>query len=107
MKDYKKDMGLRIKTRRKALRLTQETVAERLDVSVKHFSEVERGLTGLSIENLVKLSGVLMVSLDYLVKGEEEQNPWQATLTALCRVPPEQETRMRELIRIGIEMTQK
>lgn len=43
MIDYKKEMGLRIKTRRKKLLLTQETVSEYLGISVKHFSEVETG----------------------------------------------------------------
>ena len=64
----KQEMGLRIKNQRKKLKYTQEDMAERLSVSVKHFSEVERGITGLSIDNLVKLINILGVSIDYIVK---------------------------------------
>ena len=71
MNEYKKEMGLRIKNRRKKLSMTQEEMAEKLNISVKHFSEVERGIAGLSIENLIKVSDVLGLSLDYIIKGEE------------------------------------
>ena len=42
MDDYKKGMGMRIKSCRKELKITQEEMAETLGISVKHFSEVER-----------------------------------------------------------------
>ena len=87
MNDYKKEMGMRIRVRRKKLLLTQEEIAEQLGVSVKHFSEVERGLTGLSIENLIKLSDILGISLDYIIKGEADKCDWDSTLSLLERVP--------------------
>lgn len=105
MKDYKKNMGLRIKEKRKSLKLTQEEIAEMLDISVKHFSEVERGLTGLSIENLIKLSNILGVSIDYIVKGEADKDKWNCTLSALQRVPKDKEDIIKDLINIGIKLT--
>ncbi len=105
MKDYKQSMGLRIKSQRKALNFTQEMLAEQLDVSVKHFSEVERGLSGLSIENLIKLSNILGVSIDYIVKGEEDKDKWLYTLSALQKVPEGKAELIKELINLGIKLS--
>lgn len=69
MIDYKKAMGERLRTQRKLHNLTQEQLAEQLDISIKHYSEAERGITGLSVENLLKVSELLGISLDYLLKG--------------------------------------
>ncbi|MBO5372586.1 MAG: helix-turn-helix transcriptional regulator [Lachnospiraceae bacterium] len=68
--DYKPEMGKRIRTCRQQSKLTQENMAEILDISVKHYSEIERGITGLSIEKLLFLSDYFRVSLDYLLKGD-------------------------------------
>lgn len=105
MENYKHDMGLRIKKQRKALNLTQEVLAEQLDISVKHFSEVERGLSGLSIENLIKLSNILGVSIDYIVKGEKDKDKWECTLSALQQVPKGKEELIKELIHLGIKLS--
>lgn len=69
MDDYKKAFGQRLRQQRKLHNMTQEQLAERLDISIKHYSEVERGLTGMSVENLIKVSEILQISLDYLIKG--------------------------------------
>lgn len=69
MSDYKKAMGERLRAHRKQQNLTQEQLAEQLDISIKHYSEAERGITGLSVENLIKVSEILGISLDYLLKG--------------------------------------
>lgn len=107
MSDYKHDMGLRIKQTRKALKLTQEEMAEQLDISVKHFSEVERGLAGLSIENLIKLSNILGVSIDYIVKGEVNKDKWSCALSMLQQVPEGKEKLIKDLIKTGIELAEK
>ncbi len=106
MNDYKKEMGLKIRIRRKKLLLTQEEVAEQLGISVKHFSEVERGLTGLSIENLIKLSNILGLSLDYILKGETDKCNWDNILSMLEGVPKEKEELIRDLIKLGIKLSQ-
>lgn len=69
MKNYKIEMGKRLKEYRKINHLTQEKIAELLNISVKHYSEVERGITGLSVENIIKVSIILNISIDYLLKG--------------------------------------
>ena len=69
MQNLKRSIGSRLKKRRKQLHLTQENMAEKLNISIKHYGEVERGNAGLSLENLVEVSNILGVSLDYLIKG--------------------------------------
>lgn len=73
--DYRTEMGKRLRSCRRSSHLTQENMAELLDVSVKHYSEVERGLTGLSVEKLIQISDILGVSLDYLLKGVKSDSP--------------------------------
>lgn len=107
MEDYKHNMGLRIKKRRKELKLTQDELSEMIDVSVKHFSEVERGLTGLSIENLIKLSDILGVSLDYIIKGEADTDEWRCTLSTLQKVPKGKERLIKELINLGVNLSKE
>lgn len=72
MEEFRVGLGRRMKEKRKLLHYTQEYMAEKLDISIKHYGSVERGLAGLSLENLVEVSDILGVSLDYLVKGENE-----------------------------------
>lgn len=74
MKDYKIELGIRMKRRRKELHLTQEQMAEKLNISVKHYGGVERGIAGLSIENLIEASNILGLNLDYLIKGDSQND---------------------------------
>lgn len=105
MYDYKKDMGERIRTRRKRLSMTQEYVAEKLGISVKHFSEVERGLTGLSVENLIKLSDCLGLSLDYMIKGDTEHKTSNGVLSVPESIPNDKRELLSKLIEIGIQLS--
>ncbi len=67
-------IGLRIAKLRKEHGMTQEQLAERLDISIKHCSSVERGLSSLSLEKLIDVSSLFDVSLDYLIKGNSASN---------------------------------
>lgn len=68
-------IGTRITDLRKKASLTQESLAEKLDISVKHCSEVERGLSRLSLEKLIQTADLFDVSLDYLVRGKSAIPP--------------------------------
>lgn len=74
MDQTKKEIGQRIKELRKEKKLTQEKIAEMLDISQKHYSETERGLTGLSVSHYIRLSELFSVSLDYLLRGIVSEN---------------------------------
>ena len=48
------ETGNRIRECRQTKHLTQEQAAEALSISIKHYSEIERGITGLSFEIFIK-----------------------------------------------------
>jgi len=67
-------MGERIYKRRKALKLTQEELAEQVGVSTQMISNLELGKKAIRPENLIKISTVLDISCDYILKGIDSQN---------------------------------
>lgn len=68
------DIGKRICSERKKQGLTQEQLAEKLDITIKHVSSVERGKSSLSIEKFIELTNILDCSLDYLIRGISYNN---------------------------------
>jgi transcriptional regulator with XRE-family HTH domain len=60
-------LGKRVRIRRKALGLTQEKLAEIVDVSTSFIGHIERGTRKLSVETLYDLCKALDVSADYLM----------------------------------------
>ena len=66
-----KEIGLRIARRRKELNMTQEKLAEQMGVSIQLISNLERGNKAIRIDNLIKLSGTLRVSTDYILTGKK------------------------------------
>lgn len=66
--EFNAAIGSRIAKLRKERGMTQEQLAERLDISIKHCSAVERGISSLSLEKLVDVSMLFDVTLDFLVK---------------------------------------
>ena len=66
--DYKL-IGARIQRERKSKKLTQETLAERLSVSVGYVSQIERGLTKANLEMLARICAELDCELTYLFDG--------------------------------------
>ena len=63
------EMGKRIKQLRTHLRMSQEELAEKVDISKQTISMTESGNQELRAGNIVKIAGALGVSTDYLLKG--------------------------------------
>ena len=64
--DYKL-IGERIKRARKSIGITQEALAERLNVSIGYVSQVERGITKISLDLLGAISTILNCDIATLV----------------------------------------
>lgn len=62
-------IGLRIRNCRKSLKLTQEELAEKIDVSSHYIYEIEKGLKTMSLGILEQISQTLQVSTDYIIFG--------------------------------------
>ena len=64
--------GLNLKRFRKEKHLSQDQLSEKVDISVKHLSKIERGLTFVSADLLEKLSYNLDISIARLFCTENE-----------------------------------
>ncbi len=67
---YLNEVGKRIMERRKKLGLTQETLAEKSDLTTQFVSYAESGKRAMRPENLMKIASVLGVSTDYILTGD-------------------------------------
>lgn len=75
MKDINyKDMGKRIKEGRNRIGITQEKLAEKIDVSPSYISEIERGSSICSLAVLVNIADILNLNLDSLINGINADN---------------------------------
>ena len=63
------ELGVRIKQCRMAKQLTQEKLAELIDVSPHYIYEIEKGLKCMSLSTLIDISSALNISTDYLLFG--------------------------------------
>jgi len=63
------DIGKRIQARRKILEMTQEKLAEIIDISIGHLSGIENGKTKFSFPTIVQIANVLEMSMDELLCG--------------------------------------
>ena len=66
-------MGAIIARRRKELGLTQEQLAERVDVSTSSIGQIERGEKKPSAETVAALGDSLGVTADYLLRGRRNR----------------------------------
>lgn len=62
-------IGQRIKQARLAKNLTQEDLAEKIDISVAFLSRVERGNSHINLKRLNQLCGLLDVTEGYVLNG--------------------------------------
>lgn len=65
-----KTIGLKIKERRQSQGVTQETIANHLDVNPSHISNIECGRANPSLTALVKIANILHCSVDYFISEE-------------------------------------
>lgn len=63
-------IGQKIKERRHSLGITQEAVANKLDVNPSHISNIECGRANPSLTALVKIANILECSVDYFISDE-------------------------------------
>lgn len=68
-----KESGLRIQKLRKQSGLTQQQLADKLNISVSNIGKIETGRNGFSIDLMIEMAFCFNVSLDYIVLGREMQ----------------------------------
>ena len=68
-------IGRKIKMYRKRLNLTQSQLAEKLDVSSKYISSIERGIAKTSLNKLENISKILKVDIVKLISDCDISSP--------------------------------
>ena len=92
LKEQTMTIGERIAEERKKKGMTQEDMAEKLNLSRQAISKWESGSSFPDTENLLKLSLLFSVSVDYLLKGEkveerkEEEKIFSLSFSPLSRM---------------------
>lgn len=97
------NIGSRVKQVRESAGLTQERLAELVDVTAQYLSGVERGAVGLSVPVLLRLCSVLLVSSDFLLTGSTEGSDVTGITARLSRLPPEHIKNVEEILNRYIE----
>lgn len=65
-----KEAGFRIRTRRTELGLTQEAVAEKINITPSFYSQIETGKRKASIKTFMNISQVLAISIDHILNNQ-------------------------------------
>ena len=95
---FLKDMGQRIMVRRKALRMTQEEMAEKLGVSTQMISNLELGKKAIRPENLVKVCDLLGLSADFVLTGANTETAVDAVAEKLIPLTAEELQMVSDMI---------
>ena len=89
-------IGKIIKKLRVDKNLTQETLAEKIDISTNYLSKVERGLSKLNVEAFLKMAEVLSFSLqDFGIEASQpsvNNNDRQKLLERILAIPEKDAT---------------
>ena len=103
-----KAIGRRIKAAREKKQLTQEQLAELVDLSAMHVSVIERGVKLPKLETLINIANILDVSADVLlqdvINNRAEIFSSEAS-TLINKLPQEDQRRVLVALRSFIEST--
>lgn len=101
------EIGKRIQGRRKQMGLTQEQLADKMDVSIQMVSNLERGNKSIRIENLIKLSEILNISTDYILTGKETTEDMQALTVQMASLSQKERKMMKLLMDFCLSENEK
>lgn len=89
-KEINIQIGEQIKSAREQARMTQEQMAERIEVSPQFVSDLERGVVGISLTTLKRVCTVLGVSSDQILFGAPGEDR-SAVIADKCRNLPDKQ----------------
>lgn len=84
-KEINIEIGGQVKIAREEAKLTQEQLAERIDVSPQYISDLERGVVGISLATLRRLCVTLGISADQILFGKTRLEGDFSALERKCR----------------------
>lgn len=72
-KEINIQIGEQVRIAREQAKLTQEALAEKIEVSPQYISDLERGVVGIALTTLKKLCYALGVASDQILFGTQSQ----------------------------------
>ena len=103
MQQYK-EMGQRIRTRRKELQIKQNDLAERISVSNNHMSSIENGREKPSMDKFLLICKELSVTPDYLILGQMHANDIPQNIADALRLCDKKDVEtIRQIIEIFVK----
>lgn len=91
------EIGQRIRRIRKAHKLSQEELAEKVGISTTHMSHIETGNTNLSLPVFVDIAEALDVQTDSLLYDEPRDSVTTA-MSDIAAIPEECDTKQARVI---------
>jgi len=100
--DIKPIFGENLKFYRKIKKLSQEQLSEKVNISVKHLSAIERGLTFVSADLLEKLASSIEIPVYYLFVNKREVIYNDLMLNAIDKIIEKQLIKTIDEIKLDI-----
>lgn len=97
-KEINIQIGSNIQRLREEARLTQEALSEMLGLTPNHLSAIERGVSGISLENLHKLCRCLGISADSVLFGDPASEEELLIANRIASLPPEQKQQVYKIL---------
>jgi transcriptional regulator with XRE-family HTH domain len=105
------EIGNRIRNEREARELSQDKLAEMVDLGADHIRNIEYGERGMSVIALVRIAGALDLSIDYVIHGtvavhvEEDMEPEkkekiESTVRIMERMDTRECSRVEAIVRM-------
>ena len=100
MKEINIILGGRVRERRKALKLTREQLAEKINISVRFMADVESGHVGVSLSTLKELCHALECSADFLLGIDDNvcKSEYSIILRKLEQFPADHKQELEKII---------
>jgi transcriptional regulator with XRE-family HTH domain len=98
-KELARSIGTAARQARKALQLTQEDAAERINVSVEFYARIERGTSLPSILTFARIVSALGVSADALLGRQAMALPQSPGGSSWVASPPSDSAEVRRVVR--------
>lgn len=89
-KEINIQIGAAIKAARERTGLTQEQFGELVSLGTKNVSDIERGISGITIATLKRICEKLSISSDMILFGMQDKNDSEFLAERLSRLTPEQ-----------------
>ena len=98
MDDLLQQIGSRILSRRKQLRMTQEELDEKAGITPQTVSSAELGKKALRPENIIKLCGALKISADYLLFRTISSDDQSVLFSKVSQLSPAQYRHLEDIV---------